>query len=144
PQQNDLYEYCGIVPLSDGTEVYIIHSKGNGWILPKGKWDGKHDTDWESCARRVAIRKAGSVLGPLTYLGTTPGRRSGIVWYSGTVKERRDPTDMSARNYENAEEFSFKYAFDNLRAHELFKYKTPMWKALLAATEKAERTRYRG
>ncbi|TLD10189.1 hypothetical protein PgNI_06657 [Pyricularia grisea] len=122
----------------------MIPSKGNGWILPKGKWDGQHDTDWESCARRVAIRKAGLVLGPLTYLGTTPGRRSGIVWYSGTVKETRDPTDTSARDYETGVEFSFSYAFNNLRTHELFKYKLPMWNALQAAIEKAKRTRYRG
>ncbi|KAK2035587.1 hypothetical protein LX32DRAFT_678405 [Colletotrichum zoysiae] len=90
---------CGVVAFQPDGRVWLVDSKKEGYILPKGGYDSYKDGGWEDCVIREAREEAGVVIdrGSIQYLNVDDGATR---WFKGTVVShgaRTDPELASRR-----------------------------------------------
>ncbi|TDZ23881.1 hypothetical protein Cob_v003182 [Colletotrichum orbiculare MAFF 240422] len=121
---------CGVVAFNADRTVWMVASKENGWILPKGGFDSRTDKSWEDCVMREAEEEAGIVLvrSSITWLGVDDD----VYWYKANVASVGTPTDSSLGDREAPRAFTISQARTELSKGKKSK-KAGMRKALEAA-----------
>ncbi|KAK2043459.1 hypothetical protein LZ31DRAFT_555180 [Colletotrichum somersetense] len=85
---------CGVVAFQPNGNVWMVESKKDGYILPKGGYDTDKDRSWADCVYREAQEEAGVVVDrdSIQSLNVNDGATH---WFKATALshgERTDPT----------------------------------------------------
>ncbi|KAK1999969.1 hypothetical protein LX36DRAFT_747953 [Colletotrichum falcatum] len=77
-------ERCGVVAFQPDGKIWMVESKSEGWILPKGGYDVNEDSSWEDCVVREAAEEAGAVIDrdSITRLHVDEGT---LYWFKAKV-----------------------------------------------------------
>ncbi|TDZ29357.1 hypothetical protein C8035_v011345 [Colletotrichum spinosum] len=121
---------CGVVAFNEDGTVWMVASKENGRILPKGGFDSRKDSSWEDCVMREAEEEAGIVLvrSSITWLGVDDD----VYWYKANVASVGTRTDASLEDRPEPRAFTISQARTELSKGKESK-KAGMRKALEAA-----------
>ncbi|TQN64715.1 hypothetical protein CSHISOI_10790 [Colletotrichum shisoi] len=132
-KEGDSRARCGVVAFESDGRVWMVDSKTNGYILPKGGYDTNNDSSWEDCVVREAKEEAGIHVDrdSIQALRVDDGS---VHWFKCTVSGRGARTDLDLENRRPPEAFSVKEAWKKLKSGNQEK-KKGMHKALRAATE---------
>ncbi|KAI6353171.1 hypothetical protein MCOR25_009144 [Pyricularia grisea] len=122
---------CGVVAFQPDGQVWMVASKSEGWILPKGGLDSEKDTSLEECVEREAMEEAGLEL---TWIDPLAIKEGTLHWYTAIVTSNGPRTDKELDKQKRAlpQVVSVKEAFAQLSLGDQDK-KASMKRALRAA-----------
>ncbi|KAK2061741.1 hypothetical protein LY76DRAFT_566421 [Colletotrichum caudatum] len=123
---------CGVVAFQPDGKVWMVESKGDGYILPKGGYDSDEDRSWQDCVVREARQEAGIVIDrrSLRRLNVNDGA---TYWFKGTVVSHGARTDPELAERGPPVAVTVSEAWQHLRSGSQ-KKKAGMKSALEAAT----------
>ncbi|CCF44262.1 hypothetical protein CH063_03286 [Colletotrichum higginsianum] len=85
---------CGVVAFEGSGKVWMVHSKADGLILPKGGYDSDKDSNMEDCVVREAKEEAGVnvIRSSIVALSVDDGS---VHWFKCKVSGHGTRTDAS-------------------------------------------------
>ncbi|KAK1580692.1 uncharacterized protein LY79DRAFT_660981 [Colletotrichum navitas] len=122
---------CGVVALERDGRVWMVESKRDGYILPKGGWDTERDHDWIDCVEREAREEAGVIVDRASCQHLSV--QDDVTWFKCRVTGHGQRTDPSLANRGPPHAFDVPTAWRWLQHGDQNK-KSGMHKALRAAT----------
>ncbi|WQF81156.1 Putative NUDIX hydrolase domain-containing protein [Colletotrichum destructivum] len=124
---------CGVVAFEPDGRVWMVASKKDGYILPKGGYDEDEDSNMHDCVEREAKEEAGVEV-DRDSIEALPVKDGSVHWFKCTVSSHGARTDPELAKRKPPKAYSVPKAWEMLKKGDQEK-KQGMHKALRAATE---------
>ncbi|CCF35203.1 hypothetical protein CH063_07038 [Colletotrichum higginsianum] len=124
---------CGVVAFEPNGHVWMVASKKDGYILPKGGFDEDKDKDLEDCVVREAKEEAGVVVDRDSIESLDDVKDGSVHWFKCTALSHGARTDPELAKRKPPKAYSVAKAWKRLKEGDQEK-KQGMHKALRAAT----------